>query len=127
MRSNARPLVIVRVAVCLAALLSQGTLLPLAHAGHELKAAANEAASRVVASGGTDNIHRRQPVSRTHDASRCILCAAFAHSRNGVVSLGVRAPALQTTPEVLKTRPVVWSGTTSPLVTRPRAPPSLAS
>jgi hypothetical protein len=126
-QARRRPLAIARVAVCLAALLSQGTLLPLAHTAHELSAATDDGASRGAASGATETVRRRSPASPTHDASRCLLCAAFAHSRSGIVSLGVGAPAPFSAPEVLAILTAVWSGTASPAVARPRAPPSLAA
>jgi hypothetical protein len=116
--------VIARVAVCLAALLVQATLLPLAHACHDHALSAERAGA---ARGGTGHVRHADTAAPEHNAATCPLCAALAHGRTGIVTAPLGAPAPQAALGEPPPTATVWSHRTAPIASRPRAPPALAA
>lgn len=123
MRNDLRPFVIARVAVCVAALLSQATLLPLAHAGHA--AGTRAAAERLSVPGDAPALH--SSATPIHDAASCIVCTAFANSRTGALVQAESAAAGPVDLAIVRLSTAVWVGTAAPTAASPRAPPSSAS
>lgn len=130
MRQQSRPrglCAIAGVALCLVALLVQGTVLPLAHALHEAGRGGDGAAAwRARGASAADTVRPRSTRS-AHDATACPLCATLAHARTGIVTVTLRAPG----PQVALTAPclaaALWSDVASPTGGGPRAPPSLSA
>src|SRR5437867_3894852 len=94
--------VMARIAVCLAALLVQTTLLPLAHACHDSALRGDHPGAARVGSAAAG-----------HDAATCPLCATLAHGRTGIATVAVGAPALQAAFDVPSAAAAAWSDATA--------------
>jgi hypothetical protein len=124
------PFANVGVALCVVALLIQGTLLPLAHAWHEAgrrgdHAAVGRARTASVAVGVGLRAIRTTPCP--HDATACPLCAVFAHGRTGVIAVAIRAAAPQAAIAAPSRTAAPRIAVPSPTGLGPRAPPSLTA
>ena len=124
------PFDVARVALSVAALLAQGTLLPLAHAGHELPACSAGVAgvARPGTEGaGTTAVQGAAATLPAHDATSCALCLALSHGRTVTVAVATDGLALQTAVERPRVEIAVWPRTPASAAARSRAPPPLTA
>ena len=112
---------VARGLLCVAALLIQTTVLPLAHAVHAGSASRVGAAAQRAATVDTPRI------APAHDAATCLLCTTLAHGRAGSVPVARVALALHPALDA----PLVTAAVVYAIAARstcgPRAPPALSA
>lgn len=112
-----RRFVIARAVLCAVALVSQATLVPVAHALHA-------DASRAHAAAG---LHRDAGGAAAHDAATCALCATLAQCRADRAPVAWRAPVLLQVPGAAAVVSLLVIPAAARTASGPRAPPNLSA
>lgn len=109
--------VIARAALCAVAVLTQTTIVPVAHALHI-------DSSRAPAAAG---LHRDAGGAAAHDAATCALCATLTQCRADRAPVGWHAPALLPVPGAPAVVSVLVIAGAARTASGPRAPPILSA